>query len=141
MSATSGDEAALQRARNRLAHSRSQWIAQMRENPPNFESTTPSSADGGLGDVLRAWWHRHPLKLLLDVIAPVMKQQARRHPSGLLALAAALGAALVLLRPWRALPLAAWVALRSMPLDAWLAALRNILRSDSAGRQDPRTPG
>jgi hypothetical protein len=141
MTSTTGDEAALQRARSRLARSRSQWVAQMQESPSGFDSDTSATADGGLGDVLRAWWHRHPLKLVLDVIGPVLNQQARRHPTGLLALAALAGAALVLLRPWRALPLATWVALRSVPLDAWLTALRKVLRASAASRDDPRAPG
>lgn len=130
------NEAALERVRKRLARNRAQWITQMRDSPSGTGSGGGSAPDGGVGDVLRLWWHRHPLKLALDVIAPLLKQQARRHPVGLLTLAAAVGAALVVLRPWRAMPLAAWVTLRSLPLDAWLAALHKILDPSSANRSD-----
>jgi hypothetical protein len=140
MTSAPQNEAALERIRKRLARNRAQWITQMRENALGTGNGAASSSDGGVGDMLRLWWHRHPLKLGLDVIAPLLKQQARRHPVGLLTLAAAVGAALVLLRPWRAMPLAAWVALRSLPLDAWLAALHKILDPNSSSRSDRRRP-
>jgi hypothetical protein len=135
-----GDEAALERARNQLALSRSEWVAQMRDSRSPFDGSRTSPTEGGLGDVLRQWWHRHPLKLALDVITPMLRQQARKHPAGLLALAALAGATLVLLRPWRVLPLAGWVTLRSVPLDAWLAALRQVLDPGSKGQSDRQPP-
>lgn len=140
MRAKLGDEAALERARSRLALSRSQWLAQMRDSRFHSDDDQGSSSENGLGDALRQWWNRHPLKLALDVVRPVLHYQARQHPTGLLALAALAGAALVLLRPWRALPVAGWVALRAMPLDAWLAALRRMLDPRHDKRDGHRPP-
>lgn len=133
------EEAALERARSRLALSRSEWVAHMRGSsfPSGGDERPPGHSD--MGDMLGTWWRRHPLKLALDVIRPVLRHQAREHPTGLLALAALAGAALMLLRPWRALPVAGWIALRAMPLEAWLGALRKMLDPghDQHGRRPP----
>ena len=46
-------------------------------------------------------WRNHPASLLLDVIRPFVRQQARTRPLRLLLGFTVTGAALVWLRPWR----------------------------------------
>lgn len=72
----------------------------------------------GLLDRLRRAWEAHPAHLAVEVAGPMLARWSARHPQRLLALAALLGAALVLARPWRLLPAGALGAL------AWRAGLR-----------------
>lgn len=50
---------------------------------------------------LRAWWQHHPANLVVDIVRPVLSQYAEKKPVRLLAIAAGIGAVLVLLKPWR----------------------------------------
>ena len=47
------------------------------------------------------WWRDHPLHVGAVVLEPVVADYVRRKPVTTLAVAAAAGAALVLIRPWR----------------------------------------
>ena len=51
--------------------------------------------------LLRAWWARHPARMALTIGTPLLTRYAKRKPLQVLALAAAVGAAVVVLRPWR----------------------------------------
>ena len=50
---------------------------------------------------LKTWWRYHPAHMALEVATPVLQTYAREKPVQVLGAAAAAGAALVLLRPWR----------------------------------------
>lgn len=85
-------------------------------------STRQSPVAALLSEAVQHWWHRHPWRptglLLLRQVQPLV----RRHPVAATATAAALGAALMGLRPWR------WAAvdtqLRPLPgrVGHWLLA-------------------
>ena len=47
------------------------------------------------------WWRDHPLHVGATVLKPVVTDYVKRKPIATLALAAAAGAAFVLIRPWR----------------------------------------
>ncbi len=47
------------------------------------------------------WWRDHPLHVGATVLRPVVSDYVRRKPVATLAVAAAAGAALVVIRPWR----------------------------------------
>lgn len=47
------------------------------------------------------WWRDHPLHVGTAVLTPVVTDYVKRKPAATLAVAAAAGAALVLIRPWR----------------------------------------
>lgn len=47
------------------------------------------------------WWRDHPLHMGATVLAPVVSDYVKRKPVASLTVAAAAGAALVLIRPWR----------------------------------------
>ena len=50
---------------------------------------------------VQAWWRHHPAKVALEIAEPVLNQYAKNKPYQLLGIAAAAGAAAVLVRPWR----------------------------------------
>jgi hypothetical protein len=49
----------------------------------------------------RTWWQHHPVNLALGIARPVLSQFAQEHPVKLVGIAAGVGVATVLLRPWR----------------------------------------
>jgi hypothetical protein len=108
----------------RLAQSRRAIIEylQRREHrhegrPPNGEpEPEPEISDphipwrergwlGAITDAARTWWRYHPAHLALDVATPALQLYARKKPLQVLGIAAGVGAALVLARPWRLISL------------------------------------
>jgi hypothetical protein len=65
------------------------------------------SGDGSRGKwaafkhAARTWWHHHPVHVALDVAKPVIGRYAAEKPFRLLVIAAGVGAATVMIRPWR----------------------------------------
>ena len=74
----------------------SNWQSHRRANPPGaggwFET---------LRDVVKDWWKYHPAHMALDIARPALGAYARRKPVQYLGIAAAAGAALFLMRPWK----------------------------------------
>lgn len=83
--------------------------------------TTPEA--GFLINLLQAWWQKQPFAVAMTLVARatngVLQPVAQKHPYRLVMGAAAIGAVLVLVRPWRwlsmsgilaALAAARWVA-------------------------------
>ena len=56
---------------------------------------------GRLGYATRAWWRHHPAHMAVEMVTPVLADYAHRRPGRLLGISAAVGAALVLARPWK----------------------------------------
>ena len=56
------------------------------------------------------WWRRHPANAVGQLARPVLDRYAREQPAKLVAVAAAAGALIVLVRPWRLLSVGALVA-------------------------------
>lgn len=95
--------------RQRLDNSRQALVRQMRHD------TATAVEHGGSADEIDAsastwslvkqtatsWWQGHPASLALDFAQPRMQRFAQEQPLKLLAMSAGLGAAAVLLRPWR----------------------------------------
>jgi hypothetical protein len=134
---------AVEQAQARLARTRLALLAQMRRHaPPQRESgVQPSGQEDSLWAVLRRWWQDHPASGVLELVAPDLQGYARAYPGRTLALAAGAGAALVLLRPWRLLPLTALAltAARSMPVAELLAAW--LAQAKRTGQAAPDRPG
>lgn len=51
--------------------------------------------------VIRTWWRHHPAHMGVELATPVLSNYAYRRPVQFLAIAAALGAVVVVARPWR----------------------------------------
>ncbi|MBX3657311.1 MAG: hypothetical protein KF740_02630 [Ramlibacter sp.] len=74
----------------------------------------PSDHGGGwrlAQRALSAWWHHHPAYAATQVARPALDAYACEKPLQLVGVAAGLGAAAVLLRPWRLLSASAVAAL------------------------------
>ncbi|MBA2964606.1 MULTISPECIES: hypothetical protein [Ramlibacter] len=52
-------------------------------------------------DIVEDWWRYHPAHMAVDLARPALASYARRKPMQFLGIAAATGAVLVLLRPWK----------------------------------------
>ena len=72
-----------------------------------------------------AWWESHPAHLVLEVAEPVFDKYAHAHPMRVLAISAATGAALVLVRPWRLISVTGLLvaAVKSTQMSALAAAM------------------
>ena len=66
-------------------------------------SITSGFWPSALARAVRTWWRHHPVSMAVDVAKPVVGRYAKGHPFKLLGVAAAAGAAIVLIRPWRLL--------------------------------------
>lgn len=103
-------------AQQRLANSRQAIVRQMGLEGPEDDGfsidATAAGAEGQTIDtsagtwtlakqVASAWWHGHPARLAVDVAKPVLQTYAEQQPLRLLGISAGIGAAAVVLRPWR----------------------------------------
>lgn len=104
-------------AQQRLAISRHALISHLQgDDESRPQAPDRSSLFGGLAwapvarGVARHWWQRHPLHAASQLARPVLEKYAREEPLKLVAVAAAVGAAVVLTRPWRLLSASAVLA-------------------------------
>ena len=70
------------------------------------------------------WWRSHPAHLAVEVAQPVLGHYARSHPLTLLGVAAALGAVVMLTKPWRLIPVTGLLmtALKSKAFTHFMAS-------------------
>jgi len=108
----------------RLALSRRALVAQLNGHPqPHgddldlsaFPSSTSSPFDRFAWrtvarGVVRRWWRRHPANAVGQVARPLLERYAREEPAKLVGAAAAAGALVVLVKPWRLLSITAVLA-------------------------------
>ncbi|HET7837995.1 MAG TPA: hypothetical protein VFL43_19415 [Variovorax sp.] len=60
--------------------------------------------------VVRRWWRRHPANAAGQLARPLLERYAREEPAKLVGAAAAAGALVVLVKPWRLLSITAVLA-------------------------------
>lgn len=89
---------------------------------------------GLIKQVAGSWWRGHPAHLALDIAKPLLQTYAEQKPLKLLGISAGLGAAAVLLRPWRLISLTGLAAtlLKSTEMSGVVHSLL------SAGRKPDR---
>lgn len=73
----------------------------------------------------RVWWQHHPASTAAELARPLLSDYASAHPFKLLGISATVGAAAVVLRPWRMVSLSTLVAaaVKSSGLAPTLASL------------------
>jgi hypothetical protein len=113
----------------RLAISRRALVRQLRQDdsiddgddPGPPDATQPQMARqhsvldqfawvGMARSMARRWWRRHPANAVGQLARPLLGRYAREQPAKLMAIAAATGALVVLVRPWRLLSVTAVLA-------------------------------
>lgn len=98
----------------RLANSRSAIVRHLGHTPaaeedfdelPAEEGDSPIDTSAGTWNLAkqvgRAWWLGHPAHLAVDFATPMLQTYAQKNPLQLLGISAGIGAAAVVLRPWR----------------------------------------
>ncbi|MBN8748471.1 Uncharacterised protein [Xylophilus ampelinus] len=113
----------------RLAASRAALLAELSGDTPGKRPDVQQPIDGGqppaqasgwlatvpwlpLGRrVAERWWRRHPANAMLQLARPALERRAREQPAQLMLAAAATGAVLVVVRPWRLLSATALLAM------------------------------
>ncbi|MDO9114023.1 MAG: hypothetical protein Q7U63_09525 [Polaromonas sp.] len=120
-------------ARQRLDNSRQAIVRQMgHDNATAVEhggSENEIDASASTWSLVKqtatSWWHGHPASLALDFAKPRMQRFAQEQPLKLLAISAGMGAAAVLLRPWRLISLTGLVfaALKSSEVTGLASSL------------------
>lgn len=115
------------RPKERLAASRAALLAELSGDAPSHAAQPPIDGDapparatGWLAAVpwlpmgrrmAERWWRRHPANAVLQLARPALERRARDQPAQLMLTAAATGALLVVVRPWRLLSATALLAM------------------------------
>lgn len=115
----------------RLAASRLRMAREMRGDHTDADSAAPASrAAGSAGRpfglrVLHHWWKRHPANAAVQMAQPLIANYAREKPLQLVGISAGLGAAAVIVKPWRLISVGAVLAatLRSSDFSSLLVSL------------------
>lgn len=119
-----------------------------RASPSPGSSATPAVFNGVLR-ALRLWWRRHPARPVLDIATDAgshaLKPLVRRHPVASLSIAMAVGAAMVVWRPWRSrVSAAVWAGLGAQLTSGLVRSLLNpgtlAALLGSLPQQRPATP-
>ena len=84
---------------------------------------------------LKSWWYHHPANLALDVAKPVISRYAKHHPVQLISIAVAVGAVVVILKPWRLISLGG-IALAAMKSSDLTNIVMSMLSQSSKESQN-----
>lgn len=77
---------------------------------------------------LRTWWRHHPAHFAVSVAQPLLGRYASQSPFRLLAISAGLGAALVVIKPWRLVSMGG-IALATLKSSEFSGLLMSMLSS------------
>ena len=84
---------------------------------------------GGPWNLLRlalsSWWRQHPASIATDIASPLLQRFAQDKPLQLIGIAAGVGAAAVLIKPWRLISIGSvlWASLKSSDLTGIVASM------------------
>jgi hypothetical protein len=87
--------------------------------------------------VAQRWWRRHPAHAVGQLARPLLEHYARKEPAKLMAAAAATGALLVLVKPWRLLSVTAVLAAVLKTSDVADVVNTLMQKTSSPPRKDP----
>lgn len=77
---------------------------------------------------LSTWWRHHPANFALSVAQPLLGRYASQSPFRLLAISAGVGAALVIVKPWRLMSMGG-IALATLKSSQFSGLLMSMLSS------------
>jgi hypothetical protein len=132
----------------RLAISRRALVAQLQgeesaadepapRRPPRRASILDRFAWGAVArNVAHRWWRRHPANAVGQLVRPLLERYAREQPVKLVAAAAAAGALVVLLKPWRLLSITAVLAAALKTSDV-ADIVTTLMQKNPSPRKDP----
>ncbi len=138
----------------RLAASRKAIVRYMLQEEGSEEDTARHSGSDGLegyGEspsgagswsaikhAARVWWQHHPAQLAVNLARPALGRYAEEKPLQLLGIAAGVGAAAVVLRPWRLVSLTGLVfaALKTSDLPVLLMSILSPNPQAAHGSKD-----
>ena len=83
----------------------------------------------------RHWWQRHPAHAAARLAQPVLERYARDEPLKLVTAAAAVGAVVILARPWRLLSVSAVLAAVFKSSEV-AGVLTTLMQRDTPPRKD-----
>ncbi|MET3440715.1 hypothetical protein ABIC94_001469 [Variovorax paradoxus] len=83
------------------------------------------------------WWRRHPAHAVGQLARPLLEHYARKEPAKLMAVAAATGAAIVLVKPWRLLSFTAVLAAVLKTSDVADVVNTLMQQKNTSPRKDP----
>lgn len=74
---------------------------------------------------LGSWWRQHPASIATDIATPLLQRYAQDKPLQLIGIAAGVGAAAVLIKPWRLISIGSvlWGSLKSSDLTGVVASM------------------
>jgi hypothetical protein len=87
--------------------------------------------------VVQRWWQRHPAQAVGQLARPLLESYARKQPAKLMAIAAAAGAVVVLVKPWRLLSVTAVLAAVLKTSDVADVVNTLMQKNSSSPRKDP----
>ena len=89
--------------------------------------------------VARSWWRHHPASMGLELVTPALSSYAARKPVQYLGIAAAVGAVLVLVRPWRLISVTGLIVaiVKSSQLSS---VVMSALAGTDFGKEDGEPP-
>jgi len=85
----------------RHARDREQVEQDTQDWEPSEEDEDPARWFARLKRAAVAWWRTHPARLGVELAKPVLSRYAARKPAQFLGIAAAVGAIVIVVRPWR----------------------------------------
>ncbi|RYX90868.1 MAG: hypothetical protein EOO28_27775 [Comamonadaceae bacterium] len=88
---------------------------------------------------LRLWWRHHPAHIAVEVGKPMLRRFAEDKPVKLLAIAAGVGAASVILKPWRVIPVTG-LLLATLKSSQVTGLALSLLSRNSAASTTSKTP-
>jgi len=143
-------------AQQRLAMSRRALVEQLNGGAPieHFDSHAQPAmrpryrlrAESGLNGatwipvarkIARRWWQNHPANAVGHLALPALERYARQEPVKVIAAAAAAGALVVLVRPWRLVSITAVLAALLKTSDV-AGIVTTLIQRDSSPRKDPK---
>lgn len=104
-----------------------------------LSSSASSFWPSAVARAIRTWWRHHPFSMAVDVATPVVGRYAKSHPFKLLGVAAAAGAVMVVIRPWRLLSVGgiALAAIKSAAVPSVLMSLFSPPEPHPSNPSDP----